>query len=375
MTKFKVVHVSTVHPANDVRIRYRECWTLANNGYDTTLLIRGPLDATEWEKLHLIALPVTGSRWKRALYAGPLACFRAFKMGTKVVHFHDPELLPGMFLLSLLGRKVVFDIHENLAEGLAEKEWLVCRKQVAWIYRWLEKFLTLKMNLVLAETSYEKFYKNLGRRQCTVLNYPDLSRFDKVKFARKFESPKLFYIGSISETRGFFEMLEITTRLRKKGLAATLDLVGQVPESLLQSERFLKLKSDLGDSLKLWGRLNLEEGYARAKDCNLGLAILHPMKNYVESLPTKLLEYMAVAMPVIASDFPFYKTFVEENDVGFCGSPADPVAIAGRIEQLFKGEEGLKKLAQWSERGPAVADQKYSWKTQAHKLLAFYESL
>ena len=102
---------------------------------------------------------------------------------------------------------------------------------------------------------------------------------------------------------------------------------------------------------------------------------IHPMKNYLESLPTKLLEYMAVAMPVIASDFPFYKTFVEENDVGFCGSPADPMAIADRIETLFKSEDGLKKLAQWSERGPAVADQKYSWKTQSKKLLAFYEAL
>ena len=39
MTSAKIVHITTVHPALDVRIFQKECRTLAQSGYHVTLLV------------------------------------------------------------------------------------------------------------------------------------------------------------------------------------------------------------------------------------------------------------------------------------------------------------------------------------------------
>ncbi|MBK8042480.1 MAG: glycosyltransferase [Haliscomenobacter sp.] len=53
----------------------------------------------------------------------------------------------------------------------------------------------------------------------------------------------------------------------------------------------------------------------------IGLVILHPKKNYLEALPTKLFEYMLCGIPVIASNFKLWETLVEESGAGFCVDP------------------------------------------------------
>ena len=41
MKIIKVCHISTVHSARDIRVFYKECRTLAENGYDVTYISRG----------------------------------------------------------------------------------------------------------------------------------------------------------------------------------------------------------------------------------------------------------------------------------------------------------------------------------------------
>ena len=73
-------------------------------------------------------------------------CFwLALKTNSKIYHFHDPELIPYAILLRLFGKKVIYDVHEDLPEDIVKKECDKTNKSVEKI----KKFFLIKsmMNL------------------------------------------------------------------------------------------------------------------------------------------------------------------------------------------------------------------------------------
>lgn len=379
MQSLCVAHVSSVHPQNDVRIYFRECLSLSRAGFKVCLLIHpeerhGPdeagVDVIPWVRPH--------SRFVRMLISAPRITLAAALLRPNIVHFHDPELLPWMTLLSYLPVKIVYDVHENLHEGLAEKRWLPFRKLVAAIYRKIERICINRMAVVLAEASYVPHYASLKVPPTVVLNYPDLSLFEGYRSTRRcFKTPRLFYIGSISRERGLLEMLRLLQVLRETHPEATLDLVGALSDSDWQDPQAGNLLGTLSrdGALRSWGRLSVTEGYEISRRCNLGLCLLHPIKNYRESIPTKILEYMAVGLPVICSNIPLYQEIVEGNSVGIAVDLREDPLRWRNVLELFGDRENSDQLQAFSARGPEAVLAKYSWESQERALLDLYSSL
>jgi glycosyltransferase involved in cell wall biosynthesis len=105
---------------------------------------------------------------------------------------------------------------------------------------------------------------------------------------------------------------------------------------------------------------------------HIGLAVLHPDPNYVDSLPTKLFEYMAAGLPVVASNFPLWKEIVEGNRCGITVDPLDSKAIAQAIEYLLTHPE---EALQMGENGRRAVEEKYNWEAESKKLLGVYSKL
>ncbi len=102
------------------------------------------------------------------------------------------------------------------------------------------------------------------------------------------------------------------------------------------------------------------------------MAILHPEPNYIESFPTKLLEYMAAGLPVIASNFPLWKEIIEGNNCGLTVNPLNPREIAKAVEYLLEQSDEARKMG---ENGRKAVVEKYNWETESRKLIAVYEDL
>ena len=150
----KVCHISTVHPADDVRIFYKECRALAEAGYDVTL-IAPHSKSTLIEDVKIVALPSSRNRISRMVVSTARAAMLALREGADVYHFHDPELLPVGVLLKLLGKRVVYDVHENVSESVLAKGWLgnaLVRRLISRLFSAFEQFSVSFFDAVVAAT-------------------------------------------------------------------------------------------------------------------------------------------------------------------------------------------------------------------------------
>ena len=120
------------------------------------------------------------------------------------------------------------------------------------------------------------------------------------------------------------------------------------------------------------GFLNREEVRAILAKSKVGLVTLHPIINYIDSLPVKMFEYMAAGIPKIASNFPLWQEIIEGNQCGICVDPLDPQAIGEAIQYLIDNPSIAKQMGR---NGRKAAEDKYNWAIEEQKLLKLYEGL
>ena len=120
----KVCHITTVHQAFDTRIFFKECTSLANNGFDTYLIVRSDEDQVV-NGVNILALPNLAARGWRRLVNAWRAFVKALSVKADVYHFHDPELLGvGMALRLITRAQIIYDAHEDVKLHAMSKAWM-----------------------------------------------------------------------------------------------------------------------------------------------------------------------------------------------------------------------------------------------------------
>ena len=342
-------------------------------GYDVTLIAQHDKDELV-DGIKMVALPKPKNRLWRII-----GIWRVFKLALKqkaeVYHFHDPELIPIAVLLKLFTNgKVIFDVHENVKYDILSKSWLPkgTRRLLSLTYQLTEKLsFPFIDEIIIAEDSYIKNYKN-QKNILALRNYPILS-FIKEVSETKNPHPTLVYVGAITEVRGVLELIEATRLLKPKYENILLTLVGRMYPVRLE-EKISKLleQFNLQQNVHLVGKVKHEEVYTILPRCHIGMAILHPTPNNIESLVTKLFEYMAVGLPVIASNFLLWKELIEGNNCGLTADPLNPEEIAKAAEYLIEYPNEARKMG---KNGTKAVLEKYNWETESKKLLEIYSKL
>lgn len=369
MTRLKLAHLTSVHHPFDVRIFRKQCATLSRAGTEVVLVAAHEASGT-YDGVRLRALRRPRGRLERMTRTG-FALFRAaLRERADLYHVHDPELLPWAQLLRLSGRPVVFDMHENVPESLLSKGWIpqALRRPVRLGYRAVERLLLSGLPVVFAEDSYAKHYPWVRRHVC-VLNMPLVSELMDIR-EPKLAQPTVGYLGSVTPERGSSATLEALGLLAREGLQVRFECLGPMEP---EHEAGLRARAaQLGVAAHLPGRVPAAEGWRQMARCHVGLALLANLPNYVESYPTKLFEYMALGLPVVASDVPLYRSVVERFACGRCVDPARPAAIAEAISWLLRHPA---EAAAMGARGRRAVLEHYSWEREFAKLWAFYGQL
>jgi len=366
----KIVHLSTVHPVQDTRILYKEVWSLAVNNFEVMLAAQCKKTQESLEGIKILCLPTPKNRFSRFFGSAYRACMLSLHERADVYHFHDPELIPVGLLLRVMGKKVVYDVHEDLPRQILSKHWIPSMfrglvSKTAAITEWIAaKFMS---GIVAATPAIAKRFP--AHKTVVVQNFPLLSEFEDVDGIPYQDRPmQIAYVGGISAIRGAREMIRAMEYLPEK-LRARLAMAGAFSPPELEGE-IRKLPGwHYVDFLGWQDRRSVAKLLGRSR---VGLVLFHPEPNHMEAQPNKLFEYMAAGIPVVASNFPLWREIVEGDGCGLTVDPRDPKAIAEAIQWLL---EHPKEAEEMGKRGRRAVLEKYNWDREAEKLLDLYRRL
>ncbi len=372
MKKAKVVHLASAHSPFDTRVFHRECRSLARAGYEVTLI--APHDHDEMvDGVRIRAIPKSTSRIGRMTRSVWHVCREAVRQRADVYHFHDLELIPAGLFLQAWGKKVVYDIHEDYPRrGIFAKYCIPGwrRPPLGWLAERAENAASGWFSALVPVTpAIAERFKALNRNTVVVHNFPSLGEFGpiaEVPWSQR--ACSVAFIGQISTIRGIREIVE-ATRLLPERLNATLELAGTFRPASLRGEVAQLPGWKRVNALGEVDRTGVAEVLGRVR---AGLVVFHPQANQVPSMPNKMFEYMALAIPVIASDFPLWREIIQGAGCGLLVDPLNPKAIAEAIEYVLTHPEQAKAMGR---RGREAVEKRYNWENEERKLLQLYAGL
>jgi glycosyltransferase involved in cell wall biosynthesis len=293
----------------------------------------------------------------------------ARKLDAAVFHLHDPELLPVGLALKGLGRKVVFDSHEDVAKQIHAKSYIpkFARSAVSTLYSWFESRASKHFSAIVCATpSIAETFAKYGAETTVVANYPIIDELISVRDGEDRKSNTVCYVGDLTDVRGIREIVKAAALSRA---AVQLKYCGRFESSSFEREIMALPEARKAMFLGWLDRGDIAQLF---RESIAGLVTLQKTPNYFEALPIKMFEYMSAGLPVIASNFPLWREIIGGADCGICVDPTDVQAIADAIDVLATNR---KRAEDMGRNGQAAVMQKYNWATQAEKLLALYERL
>lgn len=370
MKRLRVCHVSSVHPANDVRIFRKECVSLAaEETWEVHLIGNGPLEVGNSNVFfHPLPKKKPSNRLLRMVLRSWQAYSCAKHLDADLYHIHDPELLPWAYALKLSGKKVVYDAHEDVPRDIMTKQWLpkVLRQSVSWLFERFENTISKRLDMVIAATPHIRArFQRVTDNVIDVNNYPWMREFaSEPRWEEKRQ--QVCYVGAITLIRGIREMCSAMSIVQSD---AKLNLCGEFSDPSLRQ---------LVSEHEGWKRV-IDHGLVSSKQANeimslslAGIVVFHECANHVDAQPNKLFEYMGAGIAVIASDFPLWRKIIQANDCGLMVNPSDSKAIANAIDFLVNNPVEAKRLG---SNGKRVVQERYNWESESRKLIHAYKEL
>jgi len=367
----KVAHLTSVHPRCDTRIFIKMCCSLARNGFEVALVVADGKGDEVKNDVNIYDVGTTeGGRFLRMTHTVDRVLAKAKVLDVDVYHMHDPELMPIGRKLKALGKKVIFDAHEDLPKQLMGKHYLhpLLRRTFSSVFSYVERLLCPKFDAIVTATPVirDKFLK-MNKRSLDINNYPILGELGDVQglVDASDKYPEVCYVGMISDTRGGREIVKSLEQLD----GVRLNFAG----AFFGAEFEAEVKASYGwQQVTDHGFLNREQVRNVMRRSIAGLVTFHNLPNHVDAQPNKMFEYMSAGLPVIASNFPLWREIVEGSQCGICVNPLDVNAIATAIKSLIDDPDMAKQMG---KNGKNAVLTKYNWQREEKKLMGLYSEL
>ena len=374
----KICHVTSQHEWNDDRIYQRACVGLAAMGYDLSLI------ATHEGKEEFISqgvriIPLTNrpKNFKRRILSSYEAMKKIKKMNVDIIHFHDPDLLPFMLLLSFSRKGIIYDIHENYISRIQEKKnWpLFFRKFLSGCFRGFETFCINRFSgFTVTTTTMGNMFKHAKKPFCVTSNVPYLSVLPKdLHLNEKNNYPSVYISGSHSRARNCIEIIEAIPTVAAAVPGIRFIFAGKyVPEDFKKTMADLADQKGVASNLVLEGNLPWLENFNRTSTMHVGLVFYQDNLNNRVTIPNRLFEYMAAGCAVIGEYFPEVQQVIHDANCGWVVNSSNPSEIAAAVIDAFADPQRLKLF---SSNARKAVEEKYNYENELDRLIAYYKKI
>lgn len=373
----RVTILSSVHLALDNRVFYRQARTLERAGYEVTLIAVHDRDEVK-EGVIIQGLPRV-RRWLR-----PLLWYRIVQLARQttgdIYQIHDPELLlVTPILRRLTGKPTIYDVHELYPEFVEVKDYLPTwlRRPLARLTAFLEpRLASHESGLLFADDTIANTFADIDCPKVTLFNFPERGFIEQAALRVEqtpIPQPVVLYLGGLERNRGTAEMLSAFSLVQQRLPDARLLLVGHfMPPDLEDEVRHEAGARGLQQNVTITGRVSFEQIGHYLRQAAVGWVPWQPVTKNKYNIPTKLFEYMAYALPVVASDLPSTRPFIQSGQTGYLVEAANVEAHAEAIIRLLNDPELAKRIGAAGQEKVAT---EYNWDPMADRLLELYERI
>lgn len=321
----KICHITVLNPSTHNRIFHKLAKSQTSFGYEVFIIGQDSAKAPyELEGVHILPIPEFGRLSIQRLIQYPIRMWRyTRKYPAQIYWLHTPELMWLGAILRLLGKKVVYDVHEDYFQTILYAKhypsWI--RKPIAFCLRRLEKRWASTLDAVVyAESCYDNILELPPARFYLLRNTFSFRSDDLKACELPFQAGSyMLYTGTIAEEWGIFRSLALWQELHSFTVLPFI-IAGftHSPQLVKRIQQWVE-SAGIEEHFALIGGTSYvpyEEIVYLIKNCRFGTALYEINPAIQGKIPTKFYEYMAFDKALVYTPEPAWVEFDNNNRLG-----------------------------------------------------------
>lgn len=294
-------------------------------------------------------------------------------------HMHEGALIGGL-VARLLRIPVVFDYQGSLTGEMVDHGFL---DPEGAYYRWmrrLERFICHLPDAILTSSirAEQNLSNDFGVEGDLIHALPDcvdIGRFDpgkldsgqkgqlKQSLGIPAERTVIAYLGLLADYQGIPQVVEAAAKLARDGANVHFLMMGYPRVEVYQQ---MAREAGVAERMTFTGKMSYQDAPTYLA---LGDMAVSAKVSATEG-SGKVLNYMAMGQPVVASDTAVHREYLDS--LGIYGPPGDADGLVRGFKWLLADEARARELG---DRLRRRAEQKYSWQAAGRRIEALYRYL
>lgn len=180
------------------------------------------------------------------------------------------------------------------------------------------------------------------------------------------------YVGTLAAVRRLDVIIEAFARVLSQHPAARLVIIGDgdIPEEKAALEALVG-RLGIGEAVRFTGFLPVEQVWEILGNAAVGLSPFYVDRVLKVASPTKLVEYLAMAKPVVCNDHPEQSAIISDSQAGLCVDWSAE-GFASAILHLLENPAEAERMGR---RGPAWVAAQRTYPIIAAKVFDRYQRI